>query len=302
VRVEVEAAGVALGTCEKAGHAIVGTGECDTCAEERSVHEVKRRDASRPPPQERIWAPGAADAPIAPLPRHDTGLKPEDVEATAARVREAMSRAQAVAPSPATPAPTTPADTRAPPAAPPRATCACGCGREIRSGNRSGYAGSCGRSQSALALARRAANEQQTTQEPPAPTPAEEEDAMPTGVRAAPCPGCGTKGSKHRQVNGKDCPQRGTGRGAAPETPPARGDRPARKVVVLRRPGAPAQPPDVDALLARREDLVKEGKRIEAEIGQVNADLLTALAREEQRVEKLRTAVHEAAQRAAGAG
>jgi hypothetical protein len=112
--------------------------------------------------------------------------------------------------------------------------------------------------------------------EPPAPTP-DEEESMPTGIRAEPCKGCGTKGSKHRQVDGKDCPERGK------SAPPARAAA-APKVVALRRPAPPGKPGDVDALLARREALVTE-------LGQVNEHLRSALSREEQRLEKLRAAV-----------
>jgi hypothetical protein len=50
--------------------------------------------------------------------------------------------------------------------------------------------------------------------DPPA-QPAQE-TTMPTGTRSTPCPGCGTKGSKHCQVDGKDCPERAKGKRAAP--------------------------------------------------------------------------------------
>jgi hypothetical protein len=277
-----------------------------------------------------IWSSEVPDVPIAAPTRHGAGLSDEDARAAARRVREALAHPTAIAAPPpdaaqarrlehatpadtsrdldaledatsnevaksATPAPRkvvgivgghhglgggtdasavrleAPRQTTAWTAVMTDQTCRCGCGRQLRKNNTSGWSGYCN-------PARYAAGER-----PPRPSRAKES--------TMPCRTCGKAGH-----NARGCTEKKPEPKSAPPAQVGRG----AKVMALRRPRSGGKPGDVDALLERREGLVTESKRIEAEIGQVNADLLAALAREEQRVEKLRTAVHDAAQRAAG--
>lgn len=64
------------------------------------------------------------------------------------------------------------------------------------------------REEAAAAASSSDVEKEEVPTEPPA-QPVQEETTMPTGIRSTPCPGCGTTGSKHRAVNGKDCPERG---------------------------------------------------------------------------------------------
>jgi hypothetical protein len=260
VRAEVEAAGVVLGVCEEHGAAIVGEAGCDRCG----ADEPRKRGE----PQAR--AGGAREPrPVvalqrAPVSRVIWGENAPDAPIAApARRGVGLSVEDAEAAADRVRASLRhPTAVAAPPpgAVPPRRI-------------------------------EHPAPSAPAHHEPPA-APAEE-DSMPKGKRSEPMTCCGSMGSRHMG----NCKERGK---APKPPPPARGARAARKVVVLRRPGAPARPPDVESLLAKREGLMTERNRIDAALGQVNADLLAALSREEQRVEKLRTAVHEAAQRAAG--
>lgn len=151
--------------------------------------------------------------------------------------------------------------------------CRCGCGRQLRKNNTSGFSGYCN-------PARYAAGER-----PPRKSRAKEAQM--------PCGNCGKQGHNARSCSEKK-----------PETktsaPPPQGGRKG-KVVALRRPRAAGKPGDVDVLLARREGLVKTLRQTEAAIEQVDSDLRAALAREEERIEQLRAAVQASAQRAAGA-
>jgi hypothetical protein len=224
--------------------------------------------------QERIWTE-KPDAPIAAPPRHDIGLTPEQTREVAARV----AAAEAAPRLRTTPAHPRVAVVESMPMRAPVTSCACGCGRALRSDNRSGYAGNCGSSQSALRLARHAANQQQATHELPATAPAEEEDVMPKGyARGTPCKTCKATGPRHK----KGCAEDG-------KAPPARsaGRRGARGGEERGVTGSSK----VDALLARREELLSE-------LGVLEANLRNALADEETRLARLRAAVAASVERA----
>lgn len=89
VRAEVARAGLELGACVACGAATIGE-PCTACVEKRKERAVPARSPERAPPQERIWAKDAPDAPIAPMPRHDVGLTVEQVAEAVEHVREAV--------------------------------------------------------------------------------------------------------------------------------------------------------------------------------------------------------------------
>lgn len=316
VLAEVEAAGVALDTCEKCGAAVVGTNGCEGCA---AAGEVSSKApprvlpaGQRGPVSTVIWDPKAPDVPIAARPRHGAGLSPEDTQAAAERVRESLRHPTTVAAPPAgavlarriehedaDPLPAAPravvgivgghaglsggTDASAARLAAPRQTtawtavmtdrtCRCGCGRQLRKNNTSGWSGYCN-------PARYSAGER-----PPRPSRAKESTMS--------CGNCGKDGHNARSCSEKKPEPK--------SAPPVQGGRGA-KVVPLRRSRAAGKPGAVDALLARRERLVKDRKALDAELAQVDGDLGEALEREEQRVAKLREVVLGTTARAAGA-
>lgn len=89
VRAEVARAGLELGACVACGAATIGE-PCTACVEKRKERAVPARSPERAPPQERIWAKDAPDAPIAPMPRHDVGLTVEQVAEAIEHVRQAV--------------------------------------------------------------------------------------------------------------------------------------------------------------------------------------------------------------------
>jgi hypothetical protein len=207
VRALVEAAGIVLGSCARHGSAIVGEDRCEACAGEAPERQ------ERPPCLEC----GSTSKHAA------TCSRPGREPRTRSGAERASHPVVTLRGAPVSTVIWSEGAPDAPIAAPAR--------RDVGLTPED--------TQAAAARVRAALRRPTAVATPPPTTRAdtnhEEEDVMPTGIRAAPCKGCGTKGSKHRQVNGKDCPERGK------SAPSARAAG-ATKVVALRRPAPPRRP------------------------------------------------------------
>jgi hypothetical protein len=327
VRGEVERAGVALGTCSGCGAALVGETVCEPCAATtRSIAGPRvygepcpgcgsvsnhKANCSRPPRparggrarrhgpaapaagarphvplagpvlvSTRIWGPDAPDAPIASGRRHDVGLTAAQVAEAAERVREAMKHPTRVA------TPGSGATRRAD--KPPES-------RENDAETRTN-----GASRGAPITETPAPQAQQHARRAEPPAQPAQETTMPAGLRSTPCPGCGTKGSKHRQVDGKDCPERAKGPHAAAEKPKAgpatKKAPPPKPTRAPRAKPSPAQGLGESTKILPTSELSDEelAKSIAACRAEIQKRKLDARARVEK-LEEIERAVSEAA-------
>jgi hypothetical protein len=70
-------AGIAVEPCSSCGAALVGGEPCAPCQEKRELHVVRRREAPRPPSQDRLWSGEVPDVAIAAELAPETKKAPE---------------------------------------------------------------------------------------------------------------------------------------------------------------------------------------------------------------------------------
>jgi hypothetical protein len=238
VAAALEAEDVSSATCPKCGTAYVGPEAdrpCPECAPFRAQGPERRAEYSA-----RLWVGEVPNTGIAPPARRDVGLTPEDIAATAARVRLVASGRR---PRPAPAFPPRVADPAEPQA------------REVAPDSFPRGPSSAGPGLPATAAA--PVQQGGTPPAPPAPvhtapppaTPAEEE-TMPKGyARGAACKSCGATGPRHK----KACPEDGAKPAAAPKAKAAPVPRAAKVRAVRAIAGEDLDEMPVEQLVERRD-------------------------------------------------